>query len=196
MTMLEFFWDVGSPYSYLAATQLPRLGERTGATLRYRPLLLGGVFKAVGNQPPAALGVKQRYLHTDLARWRDTYEVPMRLPGEVPFPINTLLPMRVAMAAELAGQGERMCHALFAAYWGHGRDVSTTEELTRVIESLGLEPAELLAAAATPQVKDALRASTDEAVARGAFGAPTFFIGEDMYFGNDRLGFIEARLMA
>ncbi len=195
--VLEFFWDVGSPYTYLAFTQLPRLQERTGATIRLRPFLLGGVFKATGNTMPAAVAAKARYLTQDLERWRRHYDVPLRLPVlETPFPLSTVLPMRAAVAAERENAGEPFAAALFAAYWVRGLDVSLVETVAEVAAGVGLEPDALLAAAQSQEVKDALRQSSDEAVARGAFGAPAMFIGEELYWGNDRLSFVEQRLLA
>lgn len=190
MTQLEFFWDVGSPYTYLASTQLGQFRARTGATVVCRPFLLGGVFKAAGNVMPAEVPAKAAYMLKDLARWRDRYQIPFRLPGDAPFPLNTVLAMRVATAADLAGQGEPVMHALMAAYWGQGKDVSALEVLTQVIVDNGFS-ADFLAAAQSSQVKDRLRANSDEAVARGAFGAPTFFWGEELYWGNDQLVHLE-----
>ena len=192
MRKLEFFWDVGSPYTYLASTQMNALRQRTGAEVEFRPLLLGGVFKAAGNQLPATVPNKAQYMLKDLARWRDYYGVPFKL--DAPFPLVTLLPMRTAIAAAARGKGEEYCHAIFRAYWGEGRDVSAPDEVGRVLQMLGLDPKELLEAANAQEVKDKLRANTDEAVARGAFGAPAMFIGDELYWGNDRLDFVERAL--
>ena len=193
---LEFFWDVSSPYTYLASTQLDALAERTQAEIVYRPFLLGGVFKATGNAAPAAVPARAMYLSRDLARWRDRYRLPMKLPlTEVVFPINGVLPMRVATAVSQRGLARELCHAAMRAYWEQGQDVSMQDVLRTVVAQLGLDPAAILAEAAGPAVKDALRAASDEAVARGAFGAPTMFVGDELFFGNDRLEFVEAALM-
>jgi 2-hydroxychromene-2-carboxylate isomerase len=195
MTKLEVFWDAGSPYTYLAITQLEGLAKRTGVEIELIPFLLGGVFKAAGNTMPAAVPAKAIHLIQDLARWRDYYGVPMKLPpAEVPFPLNTLVPMRVAVAAKKAGKGDEYCRALFHAYWGEGRDVSQPAEIEKIAASIGLDGKALLEQSSSPEVKDQLRANTDEAVRRGAFGAPAMFIGEELYWGNDRLHFIEQRL--
>lgn len=196
MTKAELFWDVGSPYTHLAVTQVEGLRRRTGAQIELRPFLLGGVFKSAGNPAPASVPAKARYLIEDLRRWRDFYRVPMKLPpNEVPFPLNTLLPMRAAVAARHLGAGDAYCHAVFHAYWGEGRDVSLPDTLAEVARSIGLDPARLLEAASGQAAKDELRAATDEAVRRGAFGAPAIFVGDDLYFGNDRLFMVEQRLM-
>lgn len=195
MTRVEFFWDVGSPYTYLASTQIEGLRQRTGVDVTYRPFLLGGVFKAVGHAAPLESAAKMRHMLHDLQRWADDYRIPMRLPGDVPFPLVTILPMRVAVAADAAGCGERYCQAVFRAYWAEGLDVSKPEVLAPVIAACSMDPTTILADVQTQDIKDRLRALTDEAVARGAFGAPTFFVGDDLYFGNDRLQQLEARLL-
>jgi 2-hydroxychromene-2-carboxylate isomerase len=197
MAKLEVFWDVGSPYTYLAVTQLPALAKRTGAEIVLVPFLLGGVFKGAGNTMPAAVPAKATYMMEDLKRWRDLYRVPLKIPpAEVIFPLNTLLPMRAAVAAKRAGKGDVYCNAIFAAYWGDGRDVSLPEVVEEVARSIGIDGAQLLKDAASQEVKDELRKNTEEATARGAFGAPAMFIGDELYWGNDRLDFVERRLLA
>lgn len=192
---VEFFWDVASPYTYLASTQLEDLGRRTGAEIVYRPFLLGGVFKATGNAAPALVQAKGMYMAKDLARWRRHYDVPMKMPvQEVTFPIVSVLPMRVATAADSKGQGKAFCHAVMRAYWEQAKDVSEQGVLREVIAEVGLDPDAVLEAATSPEVKDRLREISDEAVSRGAFGAPTFFVGDAMYFGNDRMHFLERAL--
>jgi 2-hydroxychromene-2-carboxylate isomerase len=179
---VEFFWDVASPYSYLASTQLFRLPD-----VRYRPFLLGGVFKATDNRMPASVPAKARYLLHDLRRWADAYAVPMVLPPDIVFPINSIEPMRVAVCCDELGKGAAYCHALFARYWGQGQDVSDAKVLATVLADIGLDAGAVLARASTQETKDRLRQHTDEAVTRGAFGAPTFFVGEQMFWGNDRI---------
>ena len=192
MTPVEIYWDVASPYTYLCITQLEALRSRTGATVILRPFLLGGVFKATGNTMPAALPVKARYMREDLRLWRDYYGVPLRLPpDEVIFPINSLLPMRAAVAADLEGAGEPFCLAMFQRYWGAGNDISKPEEILLAADEAGLDGKALLAAAARQDVKDGLRRNTDEAVSRGAFGAPAIFVGETLLWGTDRLVLVE-----
>jgi 2-hydroxychromene-2-carboxylate isomerase len=153
------------------------------------------VFKSAGNTMPAAVPAKAQHLVADLKRWRDHYRIEMRMPpDEVPFPINSLLPMRVATAADLKGKGPEFCNAAFGALWVEGKDVSTQPVLEQVLDRIGLAPKEILDFAQTQEVKDRLRKNTDEAVERGAFGAPSFFIGSELYWGNDRLHFVEAML--
>ncbi len=194
MKRLEFFFDYGSPYSYLANTQLPALRERTGCELVYRPMLLGGVFKATGNRSPAMEPVeaKRRYGGVEMGRWVAYYGVPFK--ANPHFPIDTLHIMRAAHAAQRAGVFDAFHAALYPAFWVEEKNLGDESVLTAVLEAAGLDGKALLRAAADPAIKMALRETTDEAVARGAFGAPTFFIGDEMFFGADRLPFVERAL--
>ena len=186
---IEIFWDVGSPYTHLAIGQLEAIQKRSGLPVELRPFLIGGVFKATGNSAPGFLPAKAKYMMHDLIRWRTLLNLDLKLPTEgTPFPINSLQPMRVAMLCENRGQGEAFCKALFAAYWGRGEDVSNPEVLNAVIQTVGLDPVETLDAANSAENKAALRANTDEAVERGAFGAPSLFVGDQLFWGNDRIG--------
>jgi 2-hydroxychromene-2-carboxylate isomerase len=194
MPRLEFFFDYGSPYSYLADSRLPALAERTGAEIAYRPMLLGGVFKATGNQSPAVqpCEAKRAYGFLELRRW--VAHMGVRFAGNPHFPIDTLLLMRTAVAAQRAGVFEPFHRAVYPAFWAEGENLGEPEVVGRVVEKAGIDARALLEAAASPDVKAELRATTEEAVARGAFGAPTFFVGDEMFFGNDRLDFVERAL--
>ncbi|HTO08478.1 MAG TPA: 2-hydroxychromene-2-carboxylate isomerase [Myxococcota bacterium] len=191
---LEFFFDYTSPFSYLADTQLPGIARRTGAEIAYRPMFLGGVMHETGNQPPAALPARARYLPTDIGRWVTRYGIEFAFNPH--FPLQTLPALRAAYAAQDAGVFPAYHSALFRAAWAKPRNLSDTEVLRSVIAEAGLDPAPLLAAAASESLKARLKASTAEAVARGAFGAPTLFVGSEMFFGNDRLEFVEEALAA
>lgn len=185
---LEFFYDVASPYTYLATTQIEAIAADCKAKLVWRPFLLGGVMKATGNRPPAELMPRARYMANDLVRWTKYYGVPMNSL----FPIyNSLLPMRV-IAGTPEAQLPEVTHAVFRGYWVDQQDVTDPAVLTALVG------ADAVARANEQATKDRLRANTDEAVARGAFGAPTFFVGEgesaEMFFGNDRLPFVEQAL--
>lgn len=193
-TSLEFFFDFTSPYSYLASTQVERLAERTGARLVWRPFLLGGVFKATGNVPPLSVPAKGQYMLKDLQDWAREYGLPpLRLPPT--FPIPSVKANRLALVALEQGRGPALVHALYRAIFQEGRSAENPDVLGAVAAEVGLVPEEALARIERPEVKDALRRNTDEAVARGAFGAPSFFIGEDLYFGNDRLLLVERALV-
>ena len=192
---LEFFFDVASPYSYLAATQLPGLAQRTGVTVAWRPFLLGGVFQASGNTMPARVPAKARWMLSDLGLWAARYGVQFKMASH--FPINALKPQRALVAAGRTGGNEaveRLALALFTGYWAEDVDVSKDSGLLACAAAAGLDGRALLADTADPEVKEALRAATEEAVQRGAFGAPTFFLGDTMFWGNDRLVLIEDQL--
>ena len=184
---VELFYDVVSTYSYLASTQLAAISDRTGATFVWRPVLLGAVMKATGNAPPASLPARAPYLMTDVQRWCRRYGVTFKLPAR--FPTNTLTAMRALTALE-GDERVAASHRLFHAYFVDGADVSDASVLTGL---LGEGP---VAMASEPAIKAALRATTEEAVARGAFGAPSFFLDGEMYFGNDRLHFLEEALQS
>ncbi len=185
MATLEFFYDFVSPYSYLASTRVEAEVARVGGELRFRPFLLGGVFNATGNKAPIENPAKGRHLATDLGRWAKRLGVPFAWPAQ--FPLLTVLPLRAAFAAEKAGVLVPYTHAVFRAYWAEGRDISSPAVVQEVAAKAGLDGAALVAGA--PGFKDALKAQTQEAVDRGSFGAPTFFVGEEMFIGNDRLDF-------
>src|SRR5262245_48119490 len=174
--VIDFFYDIGSPYSYLAATQVDAVGARHGVPVRWRPFLLGAVFKATGNVMPASIAAKARWMLDDLQRWAAHYGVPFRMSSH--FPLNTLRTQRVLTAAGLADTASlpRLSLALYRAYWAEDRNVAVDEEIARAAGVAGLDGARLLAAAELPETKDALRATTDEAIARGAFGAPTICV--------------------
>ena len=192
---IDFFFDIGSPYSYLAATQVEALEGRTGAKVCWRPLLLGALFKSVGNEMPARVPSKARYMIEDLARWAQFYAVPFRMSSH--FPVNSLKPQR-ALTAAAGRYGDAavgpLALALYQAYWVDDRDPSTPEVLLEAAASVGQDGAALLTDCDLQETKDALRSSTEEAVQRGAFGAPTFFVGEAMFWGNDRIALLEAYL--
>lgn len=189
---IEFFWDCVSPYTYIAATQIEGLARDCGAQLRWRPFLLGGVFKAVGNRPPAQLPPKGKHLFIDLARWAKYYGIPLTMPSA--FPSNSITAQRIATAMADDPRAPELAKALMHRYWGAGEDIADEKVLRSVLQALELDAEALLAAAGDPSVKERLKANTEEAVQRGAFGAPTFFIGEDMYWGSDRMDLMRAQL--
>jgi 2-hydroxychromene-2-carboxylate isomerase len=189
MATLEFFYDFVSPYSYLASTRVEAEVARVGAMVRFRPFLLGGVFNATGNKAPIEVAAKAPYLATDCGRWAKRLGVPFAWPAR--FPVLTVLPLRVAFASERIGKLVPYSHAMFRAYWAEGRDISDAAVVADVATKAGLDGTAL--AAEAPSFKEALKAQTQEAVDRGSFGAPTFFVGQEMFIGNDRLDFaIEA----
>ena len=189
MPTLEFFYDFVSPYSYLASTRVEALAARTGASLRWRPFLLGGVFKATGNRAPIETVAKGKHMWLDLERWARRLEVPFRRPTS--FPFSPILALRAALAAAPADLPSAT-HALFKAAWADGRDVADATVLGAILCEAGLDGPALVASA--PTMKETLAAQTQEAVDRGTYGAPTFFVGTELFVGNDRLDFVEEAL--
>ena len=196
---VEFFFDFGSPTTYLAHTQLPRIAAETGAQLVYRPMLLGGVFKATGNASPVSVPAKGRWMGGDITRWAARYGVPFAFNPH--FPINTLTLMRGAVGLQLRHPAmfTRYVDAIFNAMWAQPRDMAQPAEVAAVLAPLaadGLTADAFMALVADADVKAGLIKNTDEAVARGVFGAPTCFVGPAMYFGQDRLDFVREALLA
>lgn len=194
MKQVEFFFDVGSPYSYLAYHQLPKIAQAKGAQIVWRPMLLGGVFQATGNSSPATIPAKGHYSNVDLERWAKHFGVPIQQNPH--FPINTLQLMRGAVGMQLRSDAEfhRYLAAIFSAMFEHPRNLGDLQELAAVLEAAGISPALMLELVQDDRIKQALRKTTEEAVARGVFGAPTFFVGDEMFWGQDRLHFVEAAL--
>ena len=189
---LEFYYDYGSPYSYLADTQVEAIAKRAGAALVRKPMLLGGVFKATGNASPMTVEQKSKWSAFDMPLWAGHYGVPFqRNPF---FPVNTLALMRGAAAAQIDGLFERYHPAIYKAMWVDGRNLHDIAEVATVLTAAGLDARKFGSRIQDQDVKDRLKATTDEAVARGVFGAPTSFVGDMMFFGNDRLPFVEMAL--
>lgn len=182
---IEFFFDVVSPYSYIAALQVSRSPLLKDA--EWHPFFLGGVFKATGNKPPLSLPAKGQYMVKDLKRLFDYYGARYQFPSV--FPANSLTAMR-ALAGAPAADVQTLALGLFDAYWGQGRDISDAAVLAELL------PAGLLAAAADEVVKEKLKANTESAVSRGAFGAPSIFLDDELYFGEDRIFLVEHALKA
>ena len=189
---LEFYFDYGSPYSYLADTQVEAIAKRTGATLERKPMLIGGVFKATGNVSPMTVPAKSKWTATDMPMWARHYKVLFK--PNPHFPVNTLAIMRGAIAAQLDGSFERYHPAMFKAMWIDGRNLNDIKEVAAVLTAAGLDAQKFGNRIQDQDVKDRLKATTDAAVARGVFGAPTCFVDGTLFFGNDRLDFVELAL--
>jgi 2-hydroxychromene-2-carboxylate isomerase len=191
---VEFWFDVGSPAAYLAWTQMPRLASETGATVQYKPFLLGGVFQATGNRSPMEVPAKSRWMTEDLARCARRYGVPFA--HNPHFPINTLTLMRGALGLQMH-QPERLLpygDAVYRAIWVEGKNMNDPAVVGAVLQESGFDPQQLLALTQQQQVKDGLKAVTQQAVERGVFGAPTFFVGNQMFWGQDRIDFVREAL--
>lgn len=198
MARLEFFFDCSSPWTYLAFTRIHDVIARTRAEVVWRPILVGGVFNAVNkdvyerraNPDPR----KASYSGKDLQDWARLAGITIGKPPV--FPVRAVAAMRCVLAADAEGALVPLSKALFEAYWRDLKDISQTEILGEACRSAGLDPAQILSRADTPEIKDRLRLNTEEVIARGGFGSPTMFVnGDDMYFGNDRLPLVEAALM-
>ena len=199
MAKLEFFFDCSSPWTYLAFTRIHDVLARTGAEAIWRPVLVGGIFNAVNqdvydrraNPDPR----KASYYEKDLRDWARFAGIRIGKPPV--FPVRAVAAMRCVLAADEEGKLIAFAGAVFEAYWGDLADISQAAALRNVAERVGLDGEALLARSEAPQIKDRLRANTEEVIARGGFGSPTMFVnGTDMYFGNDRLPLVEAALKA
>jgi len=191
---VEFYFDVGSPAAYLAWTQLPQIVRDTRTEIEYRPFLLGGVFQATGNKSPMEVPAKGQYMVDDLQRFARRYGVPFA--HNPHFPINTLTLMRMALGLQLREPARMVpfVDAVYRAIWVDGRNMNDPATVAGVLKEAGFDPEKLLALASDPAVKDDLKAATQEAVARGVFGAPTFFVSNEMFWGQDRLDFVKEAL--
>jgi 2-hydroxychromene-2-carboxylate isomerase len=192
-TSVDFYFDFGSPTAYLAHKRLQQLQAQYALQVNYQPMLLGGVFKATGNSSPVAIPAKGKYmLEHDLPRFAKRYGVVLNFNPH--FPINTLNLMRGAIAAEQMGCAATYVDCIYDGVWVAGENLGEPEQVQACLEHSGLDAQALMAASQQPEVKQALIDGTEAAVARGVFGAPTLFIGEEMFFGQDRLDFVEERL--
>lgn len=197
--MIEFFFDCSSPWTWLAFHNMQPLAAELGVSVRWRPILVGGVFNSVNpgvyefrsHGPPAKLA----YMTKDLQDWARIAGITLRFPPTV-FPVNSVKAMRGCLHLEPAGQLVPFARAVFEAYWTQDRDIAQDAVLAEIARSIGVDAEDLLAGIARPQVKAQLRANTDELIARGGFGSPTIFVGgNDMYFGNDRLGLVREAVL-
>ena len=193
---LEFVFDPAGPNAYLAWKALPPILERIGATLVYRPVSLGGLFKLTGNRPPlvryADSPAKWAYEQLEFERFIAAHRIPFRM--NPVFPQNTLTLMRVAVACEEAGSLDTFVPTAMAAMWEQERDLGDPHVIATMLGEAGLDGLALLARAAEQDIKDTLVAHTEAAAARGVFGVPTFFVGDEMFWGKERLAQVEAML--
>ena len=193
----EFFFDIASGYSWLAATQVEALARRTGSVAIWKPFSLGFAFKASGNETPARIPAKAAWLSADLARWAKRYGIAYTYPSR--FPIASMGALRLLVAARRA-HGDAalppLAATLFAAAWEQDRNLADPLVLARCAQDAGFDPEPLLAALEAPETKAELKANTDEAIARQVFGAPAFFVDGELHWGNDRLDFVEEALRA
>jgi 2-hydroxychromene-2-carboxylate isomerase len=196
--IIEFFFDVSSPWTYLAFSRIEALAAEFEARLQWRPILVGGIFNTVNPSVYASrehpVPAKQAYMRKDLADWARVAGLEIVFPPRV-FPVNSVKAMRGCLWLEPQGKLVAFARAAFEAYWGRDWDISADAVLSGLCDQLGIDSAAFFAGIAAPAVKEKLRANTDELMRRGGFGTPTMFLdGDDMYFGNDRLPLLGASL--
>ena len=198
MGAVEFHFDFGSPNAYLAHLVVPEIEKRTGAKFEYVPILLGGVFKLTNNRSPAESmrGIKNRLEYEELERQRFVRRHAITQFTFNPFfPVNTLLIMRGAVAAQLEGVLDRYVDEVFRHMWAEPKKMDDPEVVRAALERSGLNASALLARTQEPEVKERLLKNTEASVARGTFGSPTFFVGMEIFFGKDRLRDVEEELV-
>ena len=189
---IEFHFDFGSPTAYLAFTQLKIIAERNKTVIEYYPILLGGVFKATGNNPPASVPAKGQYMMTDLQRYADKYGVPYeRNPF---FPVNTLSLMRGAISYQDEGDFIKYIEVMFKNMWIEPKNLNDEDVLKKVLIENNFDFDDFVKRITDQNVKNRLISNTENAVKKGAFGAPTIFVGDQMFFGQDRMEFVEEYL--
>lgn len=194
MKQIEFYFDLGSPYSYLGFYQLQKIAADKQAQIIWKPMLLGGVFKATGNSSPMAVPAKAKYSMQDLARWSKYWDIPVQMNPY--FPINTLMLMRLVTAIQRY-QPEKfivVVTGLFNAMFGQPRSLNDPQEFIQVATELGLDREQVQSWLNDENVKTQLKAVTQDAIERGVFGAPTCFVNDEMFWGVDHLHFVELAL--
>jgi 2-hydroxychromene-2-carboxylate isomerase len=196
--MIEFFFDCSSPWTYLAFHNLQPLAAELKESIRWRPVLVGGIFNAVNpsvyamrdNPVPA----KWAYMLKDLQDWAREAGLKIVMPPRV-FPVNSVKAMRGCLWLEPQGKLLPFATAVFEAYWGREEDISKDDVLLKICAQVEVDEKEFLDGIAQPAIKQQLKANTEEVIRRGGFGSPTIFLGEDMYFGNDRLSLVKAAIL-
>jgi 2-hydroxychromene-2-carboxylate isomerase len=196
--MIEFFFDCSSPWTYLAFHNVQPLAAELGVTVRWRPILVGGVFNAVNPSVYASrenpVPVKKAYMLKDLQDWARSSGLTIRFPPAV-FPVNSVKAMRGCLLLEPEGKLVPFATAVFEEYWGADRDISRDDVLAAICARVGVDAGAFFEGIARADVKDALRANAEELIRRGGFGSPTIFVGDDMYFGNDRLPLVREAVL-
>lgn len=196
--MIEFFFDCSSPWTYLAFHNIQRLAAEVQEPIDWRPVLVGGIFNSVNpsvyamrdNPVPA----KQAYMLKDLQDWARAAGLKIVMPPKV-FPVNSVKAMRGCIWLAPRGQLLPFASAVFEAYWAREEDISQDPVLLKICEQIGVNGDEFLAGIAQPAIKEQLKANTEEVIRRGGFGSPTLYLGDDMYFGNDRLPLVKAAIL-
>ena len=198
MVTVEFHFDFGSPNAYLSHLVLPEIEQRTGVKFVYVPILLGGVFKLTNNRSPAEslVGIKNKpeYERLEMNRFLHRHGITRFQPNPF-FPVNTLMLMRGAVAAQLLGVFERYVDEMYRHMWADPKQMDDPNVLRAALDESGLDSERFFELIQTPEIKDQLLQNTQRSVERGTFGAPTLFVGEEVFFGKDRLRDVEELIM-
>ncbi|MCL6244568.1 2-hydroxychromene-2-carboxylate isomerase [Acinetobacter sp. ANC 7200] len=196
MKVIEFYFDVGSPYSYIGFHRIQHIAEQYQAEIIWKPMLLGGVFKATGNSSPMAVPAKARYSMIDLQRWAKLWQIPVQMNPY--FPINTLQLMRLITAVQLFQSEEflKVLTGIFNAMFGQPRNLNDLTTFMQLMQELGLGAEQVKQWLDDEKVKSELKVVTEEAIERGVFGAPSWFVDDELYWGVDHLHFVEHALSA
>ena len=189
---VEFYFDIVSPASYLAWTQMPKFAAQAGAEVLYRPFFLPGLFQTAGSASPITVPNKGRWLFQDLIAWAKRYGVPFRMNSK--FPMSSLTAMRGLIAWQDKPEFMALGNGFYQAMWVDDRDISDGEVIADVVQAAGISPQDFSAAVQDPAIKQRVFDINEELAARGAFGAPTFFVGKKMFWGQDRLDFVAEAL--
>ncbi len=196
--MIEFFFDCSSPWTYLGFHNIQPLAAELGASIRWRPILVGGIFNSVNPSVYAArehpVPAKQTYQLKDMQDWARHAGLAIKFPPAV-FPVNSVKAMRGCLWLEPQGQLIPFATAVFEAYWAREEDISQDAVLAAICAQVGVDADAFLAGIAQPDIKAQLKANTEEVIRRGGFGSPTIFLGDDMYFGNDRLSLVREAVL-
>ena len=196
--MIEFFFDCSSPWTYLAFHNIQPLTDELKEAIQWRPVLVGGIFNAVNPsvyaQRDKPVPAKAAYMLKDMQDWANAAGLKIVMPPKV-FPVNSVKAMRGCLWLEPQGKLLAFASAVFEAYWSREEDISQDAVLLKICQSMGIDGAEFLAGIAQPAIKEQLKSNTEEVIRRGGFGSPTMFLGEDMYFGNDRLALLKAAIL-
>ena len=198
MTITDAYFDCSSPWTYLAFHNLEALARELDVEIAWRPIMVGGLFNTVNPsvyaQRADPVPAKARYMLKDLQDWARRAGLRITFPPTV-FPVNSVKAMRGCVLLEPQGRLPAFARAVFEAYWGDDLDISQDDVLAMVCRKADVDPAGFFEGIADQKIKDRLRRNTEEAAARGAFGSPTIFVGDDMYFGNDRLPLIRDAIL-
>lgn len=189
---VEFYYDFTSPYTYIASTRIEKICEDNGAELEWKPFFMGGLFVDMGVKAPIDIANKFAYVKQDTRDLAKHYGVDFKFPAV--FPLRSVKPMRGAFAAAEKGKLTEYTHEMFRLFWTKGWDLGEDKVLGKAVAGIGIDPGWFIARIGEQEIKDRLREETSKAAARGVFGAPTIFVGNKMFWGNDRLDYVDEYL--